>query len=100
MYWSMAQQLAHATSNGARVRAGDLFGSGTISGDTPDSYGSMLELAWRGARPVAIGDGSTRAFIEDGDDVIMRGAAVRAGCARVGFGELRGRVLPAVASEP
>ncbi len=98
MYWSMAQQLAHATSNGARVRAGDLFGSGTISGDAPDSFGSMLELAWRGARPVPLGDGTARAFIEDGDDVVMRGAAVRPGYARVGFGELRGRVLPALES--
>ncbi len=96
MYWSMAQQLAHATSNGARVRAGDLFGSGTISGEAPDSYGSMLELSWRGTRPVQLADGTARGFVGDGDDVVMRGAAARAGLARVGFGELRGRVLPAL----
>jgi len=96
MYWSMAQQLAHATSNGARVRAGDLFGSGTISGEDAGSYGSMLELAWLGTRPVPLGDGTSRAFIADGDEVIMRGAAARPGRARVGFGELRGRVLPAL----
>lgn len=96
MYWTMAQQLAHATSNGARVRAGDLFGSGTISGDTPDSYGSMLELSWRGERPVSLPDGTVRGFIADGDDVIMRGVAAREGAARVGFGELRGRVVSAL----
>jgi len=96
MYWNMAQQLAHATSNGARVRAGDLFGSGTISGETPDSYGSMLELSWRGTRPISLADGTQRGFIADGDDVIMRGAAAREGAARVGFGELRGRVVPAL----
>ena len=98
MYWTMAQQLAHATSNGARVRAGDVFGSGTISGDAPDSYGSMLELAWRGARPLALGDGAVRTFLEDGDEVVMHGAAVRDGLARVGLGELRGRVVPANAA--
>jgi fumarylacetoacetase len=96
MYWSMAQQLAHATSNGARVRAGDLFGSGTISNDAPDSFGSMLELTWRGSRPLTLGDGSPRAFLDDGDELVMHGASAREGAARVGFGELRGEIVPAL----
>jgi fumarylacetoacetase len=94
MYWSMAQQLAHASSNGARVRAGDLFGSGTISGSVPDSYGSMIELSWRGARPLLLADGSKRSFLEDGDEVVMRAWCEGDGRTRIGFGELRGRVEP------
>ncbi|MEO6991849.1 MAG: fumarylacetoacetase [Candidatus Baltobacteraceae bacterium] len=96
MYWSMAQQLAHATSNGARVRAGDLFASGTISGADPGSYGSMIELTWRGARPLRLPDGSERAFLEDGDTVVMRGwcgDGVRV--PRIGLGEVAGTILPA-----
>ena len=95
MYWSMAQQLAHASSNGARVRAGDLFGSGTISGSERGSYGSMIELTWRGANPLAIGDGTTRGFLEDGDEIAMRGRCASPGYASIGFGEVRGTVLPA-----
>ncbi len=94
MYWNMAQQLAHHTSNGCNVRVGDLMGSGTISGPTPDSYGSMLELAWSGTQPITLADGSQRSFIEDGDTVVMRGFGEKDGV-RVGFGEMRGQILPA-----
>jgi fumarylacetoacetase len=95
MYWSMAQQLAHASSNGARPRAGDLYGSGTVSGAQPHAYGSLIELTWRGTRPLALPDGSARAYLADGDEVVMRGLAVGEGRARVGFGECRGTIAPA-----
>ena len=97
LYWNMAQQLAHHTVNGCNVRAGDLMASGTISGDTPESYGSMLELAWKGTKPVKLNDGSERKFIEDGDTVIMRGYCEK-GDLRIGFGEVRSTVLPALPS--
>ncbi|MBP7408648.1 MAG: fumarylacetoacetase, partial [Flavobacteriales bacterium] len=95
LYWNMAQQLAHHTVNGCNVRAGDLMASGTISGDAPESYGSMLELAWKGTKPVKLNDGSERTFIEDGDTVIMRGYCAKDGL-RIGFGEVRATVLPAI----
>ena len=95
MYWNMAQQLAHHTVNGCNVRCGDLMGSGTISGPTPNSYGSMLELAWKGTKPVQLNDGTERKFIQDGDTVIMRGHSLLNGV-RIGFGELSTEVLPAV----
>ena len=94
MYWNMKQQLAHHTVNGCNVKVGDMLGSGTISGKTEDSFGSMLELAWAGSKPVAMKDGSTRVFINDNDTVIMRGHAEKDGV-RVGFGEVRSKVLPA-----
>ena len=94
MYWSMAQQLAHHTSNGCNLQAGDLYASGTISGTTPDSLGSLLELTWRGTRPLTLPDGTERKFIEDHDTVILRGYAEKDGV-RVGFGEVRGQILPA-----
>ncbi|TNE54208.1 MAG: fumarylacetoacetase [Bacteroidetes bacterium] len=94
MYWNMAQQLAHHTVNGCNVRAGDLMGSGTISGPTPDSYGSMLELAWKGTKPIQLSDGSERKFLEDHDTVIIRGYAEKEGV-RVGFGEVSTKILPA-----
>ncbi|MFZ1692446.1 MAG: fumarylacetoacetase [Flavobacteriales bacterium] len=94
-YWNMAQQLAHHTVNGCNVRAGDLMASGTISGEAPDSFGSMLELSWKGTKPVKLADGSERKFIEDGDTVIMRGYAEKDGL-RIGFGEVRSTVLPAL----
>lgn len=94
MYWNMAQQLAHHTVNGCNVRCGDLMGSGTISGPTPDSYGSMLELSWKGTKPLPMNDGSERKFIQDGDTVIMRGFSAKDGV-RIGFGEVTGKVLPA-----
>ena len=94
MYWSMAQQLAHHTINGCNIRSGDMMGSGTISGPTPESYGSMLELSWKGQRPLTLKDGSTRTFINDGDTVIMRGYCQNDEV-RIGFGDCTGEVLPA-----
>ena len=94
MYWNMAQQLAHHTSNGCNIRCGDLLGSGTISGKSEDSFGSMLELTWRGTKPLKVKDGSERKFINDGDSVIMRGHTERNGV-RIGFGELSSKLLPA-----
>ena len=90
LYWTMPQQLAHATVNGASLRTGDLLASGTISGSEAGSEGSLIELTRNGAHPLRLGDGSTRAFLDDGDEVVMRG---RAGGAELG--EVRGRVLPA-----
>lgn len=94
MYWNMAQQLAHHTVNGCNLQIGDMCASGTISGSTPDSYGSMLELTWRGSKPIAMPDGTERKFINDGDTVIMRGYCEKDGI-RLGFGEVTGKVLPA-----
>jgi fumarylacetoacetase len=94
MYWSMAQQLAHHTVNGCNMNVGDMCASGTISGPTPDSYGSMLEISWRGTKPVAMPDGTERKFIQDGDSVIMKAYCEKDGI-RVGFGEVRTKVLPA-----
>ena len=93
MYWNMAQQLAHHTINGCNIRGGDLLGSGTISGPTPDSYGSMLELAWKGSKPVPMTDGTERKFIQDGDTVTMRGFC-KNDKIRIGFGEVASKLLP------
>ncbi|MFM6945604.1 MAG: fumarylacetoacetase [Flavobacteriales bacterium] len=95
MYWNMAQQLAHHTVNGCNIRCGDLMGSGTISGPTPDSYGSMLELAWKGTKPIPMPDGSERRFIQDHDTVIMRGFCKNNGI-KIGFGEVRSKLLPSI----
>lgn len=95
MYWTMEQQLAHHTVNGCNINTGDMMASGTISGPEPESFGSMLELTWRGSKPIKMPDGSERKFINDGDTVIMRGYAEKNGV-RVGFGEARGTVLPAL----
>ena len=94
LYWNMRQQLAHHTVGGCNIRGGDLMASGTNSGPDAGSFGSMLELTWRGTRPIAMPDGTERKFIQDGDTVVIRGAAVGAGY-RVGFGECRGQVAPA-----
>ena len=94
MYWSMAQQLAHHTVNGCNVNVGDMMASGTISGPTKDSYGSMLELSWQGKNPVLLNDGEERKFIKDHDTVIMR-AHCDNGEVRIGFGEVSTKVLPA-----
>lgn len=94
MYWSMAQQLAHHTVNGCNMRVGDMCASGTISGPTPDSFGSMLEISWKGTKPVEMPDGTERKFILDGDTVIMKGHCQRNGI-RIGFGEVTAKVLPA-----
>ena len=93
MYWNMAQQLAHHTSNGCNIEVGDLYASGTISGKTPDSFGSMLELTWRGQNPLQLSNGQERKFLLDNDTVIMKGYAEKDGI-RVGFGEVKGTVLP------
>ena len=88
LYWSIEQQVAHATVNGASLRTGDLLATGTISGPTPDSRGSLIELSWNGAEPIELADGTTRTFLEDGDEVVLRGAA-----GKVELGEVRGRIL-------
>ncbi len=95
MYWSMAQQLAHHTINGCRVNSGDMMGSGTISGPTEDSFGSMLELTWGGQKPLKMKDGSERKFINDNDTVIIRGYCQKENL-RIGFGEVSSKLLPAV----
>jgi fumarylacetoacetase len=94
MYWTMAQQLAHHTSGGCNVRVGDLMGSGTISGRTPDSCGSLLESTWNGQRPLQLASGQTRTFIRDGDELTLRGWCQGDGY-RVGFGAYAGTILPA-----
>jgi len=94
LYWSMNQQLAHHTVNGCNVRVGDLCASGTISGTTPDSFGSLLELSWKGTQSIPMDDGSERQFLQDHDTVIMRGYAEKNGL-RIGFGEVKGKILPA-----
>jgi len=95
MYWNICQQLAHHTITGCNVCSGDLMASGTISGPTPDSYGSMLELAWRGTKPIKLSNGEERKFLMDGDTVIITGWCEGNGY-KVGFGEVKGKVLPAV----
>ncbi len=94
MYWTMAQQLAHHTINGCKINSGDMMGSGTLSGPTSDSYGSMLELAWQGTKPVALKNGEERKFIHDGDTVTMKGYCEKDGI-RIGFGDLSTKLLPA-----
>ena len=93
MYWNMSQQLAHHTANGCPVKAGDMMGSGTISGSKPNSYGSMLELAWKGEKPLKLNDGSERKFINDNDTVILRGFCKKSDL-RIGFGEVSTKLLP------
>ena len=96
LYWTAAQMVAHHSSNGCNLEPGDLFGSGTVSGPDPGSFGSMLELSWRGTKPIALPNGETRRFLEDGDEVIFRARARRDGYATIGFGECRGRIEPAI----
>ena len=93
LYWSPEQQLVHHTVNGCNARPGDLMASGTISGEEPGSYGSFLELSWRGTQPLDLPDGDTRTFLRDGDRVLLSGEAVR-GDLRIGFGEVTGTILP------
>lgn len=94
MYWNMAQQLTHHTVNGCNMKVGDMYASGTISGVTPNSFGSMLEITWRGTNPIQLKDGSERKFINDGDTVIMKGYCEKEGV-RIGFGESSSEILPA-----
>lgn len=95
LYWTMKQQLAHHSVTGCNMRPGDLCGSGTISGKTPDSYGSLLEITWRGSKPISLPNGETRKFLVDGDTVVLSGYCQGNGY-RVGFGECTGQILPAV----
>jgi len=95
MYWTAAQQLAHLTVNGASLRTGDLFASGTVSGPERDQRGCLLELSWGGRDPLALPDGSTRTFLEDGDEVVITATAPGPGGTTIGFGEVRGAVAPA-----
>ena len=95
MYWNMRQQLAHHTVNGCNIRGGDMIASGTISGPEEGSFGSMLEISWKGTKPVDMPDGTQRRFINDGDTVIMRGSQKTASGINIGFGEVSGKLLPA-----
>ncbi len=95
MYWNYAQQLAHHTCNGCNIMAGDMMASGTISGPNRENYGSMLELSWKGTNPVVLEDGDQRKFLQDGDTLSMKGYAEKDGV-RVGFGEVKTKVLPAL----
>ena len=94
LYWTMPQQLVHATSNGAVVRPGDLFATGTISGAAPGSFGSLIELTWGGRDPITLPGGETRTFLEDGDTVVLRGWCERDGLPRIGLGACVGTVAP------
>jgi fumarylacetoacetase len=94
MYWTAPQLLAHLTSNGAHARAGDLFGSGTVSGPDREQFGSLLELSWNGTRPVTVGK-DTRTWLEDGDEVVVTASAPGVAGGRIELGEVRGRVVPA-----
>jgi fumarylacetoacetase len=98
MYWTPAQMLAHMTANGASLRTGDLFASGTVSGPEPDQRGSFIEMSWNGTQPLCLPDGTTRAFLEDGDTVTITGRAPGRGGVPIGFGAVAGTIRPAVAS--
>ena len=96
LYWSFDQQLAHQSSNGTPLQFGDLYASGTISGPEEGSFGSLLELSWRGSRPVVVSEsGETRTYLEDGDSVTISGYCQGPGF-RVGFGEVEGTILPSI----
>src|SRR3954466_13354831 len=94
-YWTLAQMVAHQTSNGCNLQPGDVLGSGTLSGTSADSLGSLMELTLAGKKPLQLPSGETRTFLEDGDEVIERGRCAREGYATIGFGEASGRILPA-----
>ena len=96
MYWTLSQMVAHHASNGCPLRPGDLIGSGTVSGPLKENRGCLLEVAWRGTEPLELPTGETRRFLEDGDEVTLRGWCEAAGYRRIGLGECRGKVLPAV----
>jgi fumarylacetoacetase len=96
-YWTVAQLVAHHTVNGCNLRAGDLFGSGTLSGPKPEQGGSLMELSTGGKQPFALSNGETRAWLEDGDSIVLRGYCAQEGFRRIGFGECRGTVLPSFA---
>eukprot|EP01138_Halocafeteria_seosinensis_P015496 gb/GECG01015814.1/.p1 GENE.gb/GECG01015814.1/~~gb/GECG01015814.1/.p1 ORF type:complete len:446 (+),score=52.21 gb/GECG01015814.1/:1-1338(+) len=98
LYWNIKQQLVHHSVTGCNMRPGDCLGSGTISGSTPDSYGSMLELCWKGTNPIKLPNGEERKFLQDGDEVVMKGYCQKAHV-RIGFGDCRGKVLSPVPIE-
>jgi fumarylacetoacetase len=94
MYWTVRQMLTHHASNGCNLRPGDLLASGTVSGDSDDARGCLLELTSRGSKPVTLPTGEERRFLQDGDEVIMSGYLEAEGRRRIGFGECRGTILP------
>lgn len=96
MYWTLAQMIVHHSSNGCPLRPGDLIGSGTVSGPLKENRGCLLELTWRGAEPLEFATGEVRRFLEDGDEVILRGFCEAPGFRRIGLGECRGVILPAI----
>lgn len=96
MYWTVNQQLAHMTSNGTPIRVGDVYASGTVSGKDAGSFGSMLELCWKGTRPLSLQDGSSRIFLQDGDEISMTATARLPGGVTIGFGKCDGQVSPAI----
>src|SRR6185503_19457785 len=95
MFWTLSQLVAHHASNGCNLRPGDLLASGTVSGATNESRGCLLERTWRGTEPLELPTGERRAFLEDGDEVILRGWCEAEGRPRIGFGECRGVIVPA-----
>jgi fumarylacetoacetase len=95
VYWTMSQMLAHHTSTGCNMRPGDLLASGTISGPAKENRGCMLERTWRGTEPITLADGTERRFLQDGDELTIRGWCERPGLPRIGFGECRGVIMPA-----
>lgn len=97
LYWNIAQQLAHHTINGCNIQVGDIYASGTISGPKPEMFGSMLELAWKGTKPIQMKDGSQRVFINDNDTITMKGYCKGSGY-RIGFGEVSGKILPSLST--
>jgi fumarylacetoacetase len=98
MYWTVAQLVTHHASNGCNLRAGDLIASGTVSGPAKESRGCLLERTWRGTEPLELPTGELRKFLDDGDEIILRGFCERSGHPRIGFGECRGRVAPALSA--
>jgi fumarylacetoacetase len=95
LYWTFPQMIAHHTSNGCNLVEGDLIASGTVSGPRPGSEGCLLEITRRGASPLQLPNGETRAFLEDGDEIVLNGFCEREGFPRISLGECRGTVLPA-----
>ncbi len=95
MYWTVAQMVTHHSVNGCSLQPGDLFGSGTLSGSSPDSLGSLLEITQGGKQPLELANGEKRTFLEDGDEIILKARCRRDGYASIGFGECRGRVTAA-----
>ena len=96
LYWTIGQMLTHHASNGCNLQTGDLMATGTVSGKEKDERGCLLELTWRGKEPIELPNGEQRRFFEDGDEIIMKGFCEREGFRRIGFGECRGRILPAI----